>query len=102
MAQAMSLNMRIPTEDANSDPQIPSEIDAFLLRSQERIIQTNISKSVLQIMLAVMLLSAGIAILNVQLYEVLPANMDPCTIWGQLVIEAVLEQNKYGLIVEDE
>ncbi|KAK5097295.1 hypothetical protein LTR70_003697 [Exophiala xenobiotica] len=56
--------------------------------SENRIVQHNIPKLVLQAMIAFMLAGGILAISTMQLIDILPASANPCTIWGQLSLWA--------------
>ncbi|KIW41439.1 uncharacterized protein PV06_07000 [Exophiala oligosperma] len=83
MAQAISVNMRVPTAAANA--QLLSG-NATALTGVLRVHQNNASKLALQVILGVMTLCGGLAVWLAPPREVVPHN--PCTIAGGMVLWA--------------
>lgn len=93
MAQAISSNMRLPSDISQKDnsdtkhrPVYPASAPTGIVTN--RIVQNKTSKLILQVMLGVMLVCGVFTALTVQMHNLLLATANPCTIWGQMSLWA--------------
>ncbi|KAK5946742.1 hypothetical protein PMZ80_000885 [Knufia obscura] len=96
MAQAMSRTMRSNAESLSEAEQQERDVSlnfsGMLVSgdgaSEDRLVQHQTPKLILQCMIGVMIAGGAVAVTTMQLIDLLPADANPCTIWGQMSLWA--------------
>ena len=90
MAQVMSAKMKTKVAQLTAT-QVQDHADELSFQgvitaglTEDRFIQHETPKLILQSMIAFMLVGGILAVSSMKLVDILPANANPCTIWGQL------------------